>query len=292
MSTRLGTALLCTMLLCIVTRNSFSQIPNSGFENWTNGNPDGWATSNVDPVVVNVTKTSVSHTGAYALRGDVVSLFTGSVQPIIQVGPEGRGFAYNQQPAMFTGYYEYFPQSGDRFAINVGLYKGGIDGILVAIAAAALPTAISSYTQFSAPFVYQTNDTPDTCIVQIQIVGPSTGSDYHIGSYFILDDIALSGTVGVSEETENIPTIIQLKQNYPNPFNPNSTIAFDLPKATYVTLTIYNTLGQQIVTLVDAQHQPGRYDVQFDGSKLTSGVYLYRLTADGFTQTKKMLLLK
>jgi hypothetical protein len=78
----------------------------------------------------------------------------------------------------------------------------------------------------------------------------------------------------------------------PNPLNPSTTITFDLPKATHVTLNVYNTLGQCVATLVNEQRQPGRYDVQFDGSKLTSGVYYYRIVADGYIQTKKMLLLK
>jgi hypothetical protein len=83
-----------------------------------------------------------------------------------------------------------------------------------------------------------------------------------------------------------------LKQNYPNPFNPLATITFDISKSSHVTLTVLNTLGQQVATLIDEQQQPGRYDVQFDGSRLTSGVYFYRLKAGEFTQTKKMLLIK
>jgi len=96
----------------------------------------------------------------------------------------------------------------------------------------------------------------------------------------------------VKPEKTEIPEEFRLSQNYPNPQNPTSTITYDLPKASYVTLNIYNTLGQQVASLVNEQKQSGRYDVRFDGSKLPSGVYFYRLTAGEFIQTKKMVIIK
>jgi hypothetical protein len=101
-----------------------------------------------------------------------------------------------------------------------------------------------------------------------------------------------------------MPTVYALNQNYPNPFNPTTTLSFDLPENSIVTLKVFNMLGQEVATLynnvaVDA----GVEEVEFDASALTSGVYFYRVTAqavddDGmttgktFTQTKKMMLVK
>ncbi len=98
---------------------------------------------------------------------------------------------------------------------------------------------------------------------------------------------------GISSDKINIPKIFRLNQNYPNPFNPTTTITYQLPINSKVTLNIYDILGRQIKTLVNKLQQAGNYKVNFDASKLSSGVYFYRLTMNnGFTQTKKMLLLK
>ncbi len=83
-----------------------------------------------------------------------------------------------------------------------------------------------------------------------------------------------------------------LQQNYPNPFNPSTKISYSIPKAGLVTIKIFNILGQELRVLVNQMMNPGTYDVSFDASSLTSGVYFYSLSVDNFTQVKKMMLLK
>jgi photosystem II stability/assembly factor-like uncharacterized protein len=87
------------------------------------------------------------------------------------------------------------------------------------------------------------------------------------------------------------PQEMCLHQNYPNPFNPSTTIRYDLPNRSYVTLTVFNLLGQQVARLVDGQIEGGYHEVVFDGKGLSSGVYLYRIRVDDVVQTKKLLLL-
>lgn len=95
-----------------------------------------------------------------------------------------------------------------------------------------------------------------------------------------------------SETIEKTPTEFALMQNYPNPFNPVTTISYSIPQLTDVTLKVYDLLGREVVELVNGEKNPGRYEVNFDGTKLSSGVYFYRLTAGSFTQIKKLLLIK
>jgi len=103
-------------------------------------------------------------------------------------------------------------------------------------------------------------------------------------------------TVALSGLSQNsgpeVPDVFALNQNYPNPFNPSTEIAFDLPVASHVELTIYNVLGQKVETLVDREMEAGSHTVTWNADKVSTGVYFYRITAKDFTETKKMLMLK
>ena len=93
-------------------------------------------------------------------------------------------------------------------------------------------------------------------------------------------------------EVEVVPQSYTLYQNYPNPFNPSTTIRFDLPKAAEVNLTVYNILGEKVMTLANGFLEAGYHSVVFNANNLASGTYIYRLQTSNFIQTKKMLLLK
>ncbi len=89
------------------------------------------------------------------------------------------------------------------------------------------------------------------------------------------------------------PLAFALKQNYPNPFNPNTIIGYQLPFASHVALKVYDILGNEVAVLVNGLQAAGDYDIPFNGEKLNSGIYFYKLqTSDGFTATKKLMLVK
>ncbi len=92
--------------------------------------------------------------------------------------------------------------------------------------------------------------------------------------------------------SNSVPDKIALFQNYPNPFNPKTIINYQLPKTNYVYMKVYNVLGNEVATLVNEKQNAGSYTVEFDGSNLSSGIYFYKLEAEGFTETKRMILLK
>jgi hypothetical protein len=107
------------------------------------------------------------------------------------------------------------------------------------------------------------------------------------------DQIKTDGNSVVSVEgTDEVPKAFTLNQNYPNPFNPSTTIAYDIPSASFVSLKVYTILGQEVMTLVESQHQPGRYTITFSANGLSSGMYIYKLTAGQFQSVKRMLLMK
>ena len=88
------------------------------------------------------------------------------------------------------------------------------------------------------------------------------------------------------------PEDFYLFQNYPNPFNPTTTLSYVIGHSSFVSLKVYDVLGNEVATLVNEEKQTGSYDVQFIAAGLTSGIYFYKLTADNFVQTRKMILLK
>ena len=96
----------------------------------------------------------------------------------------------------------------------------------------------------------------------------------------------------VAESVNQIPNAFALKQNYPNPFNPSTQISFNLEKAGFTSLTVYNVLGQKIATLLSKELSAGSHVVNFDASKLSTGVYIYKLQSGRNTAVKKMMLLK
>ncbi len=93
-------------------------------------------------------------------------------------------------------------------------------------------------------------------------------------------------------DKESIPNNFSLSQNYPNPFNPSTTISYQLPNNGFVTLKVYDILGKEVATLVNEQKSAGKYEAKFNASNLTSGTYIYKISAGNSVQIKKMILMK
>ncbi|MEO8168038.1 MAG: T9SS type A sorting domain-containing protein, partial [bacterium] len=111
------------------------------------------------------------------------------------------------------------------------------------------------------------------------------------GSENYSEGILPSGATGVKEKS--LPTEFGLNQNYPNPFNPTTVIEYALPRQSNVKIEVYNLIGQRMATLVDAVRPAGVHAVSFDANGLSSGLYFYRMTADGTVNLmKKMVLMK
>jgi hypothetical protein len=146
----------------------------------------------------------------------------------------------------------------------------------------------------------------------IKDIGPS----YHFlqmgGPYYYWDTLqgcVINGIVygdtsltGINKISNEVPETFSLSQNYPNPFNPTTKIKFSIPNITppliqggqggLTTLTIFDILGREVATLVNEKLSPGTYEVEFDGSNYSSGVYFYKLITTEFSETRKMVLIK
>ncbi len=145
----------------------------------------------------------------------------------------------------------------------------------------------TSYGNDGNHFNDSINAPPNTAVTQ-EIANASHYASDHLPVYakFLFDYM-------VPVETEiKTPTEFILYQNYPNPFNPNTKIKYQIPELTFITLRIYDVLGNEITTLVNEEKPAGNYEVEFNAASLPSTIYFYRLTAGNFIETKKMSLIK
>ncbi|NOS86301.1 MAG: T9SS type A sorting domain-containing protein, partial [Ignavibacteria bacterium] len=101
-----------------------------------------------------------------------------------------------------------------------------------------------------------------------------------------------SAQTGITQIGSEIPVEYKLYNNYPNPFNPVTSLRFDLPSDNFVKLAVYDILGREIKILVNSELKSGFHTVDFEASDLPSGIYFYTISTTGFTDTKKMILLK
>jgi hypothetical protein len=139
--------------------------------------------------------------------------------------------------------------------------------------------------------------------IDLQSINPGETYDVYIALAVGIDEIQLDSNMTLAVERFNsditsvvdnkaLPKQIVLEQNYPNPFNPSTVIQFSLPYTQRVELTVYNLLGQKVESLINEQLSPGLHKIEFNGNRLSSGVYFYRLITDNFVQTRKMILVK
>jgi len=122
----------------------------------------------------------------------------------------------------------------------------------------------------------------------IYVTGASGGGHgYSIATVKFIQD-----PTSINPELSILPLEYKLEQNYPNPFNPTTQLEYEISQIGFVSLKVYNSLGSEVAVLVNERKPSGKYNVMFDGSNLSSGIYIYRLSAGDFSQTKSMILVK
>ena len=139
---------------------------------------------------------------------------------------------------------------------------------------------------------WTSQSTPNTkCLYSVYFVNNSTG--WAVGEAGTIFKTTTGGGATLVEQNESTkPQKFALLQNYPNPFNPTTAISYQLSAFSHVNLKVFDMLGRKVATLVKEVKPAGTYNLQWDASNFPSGIYFYQLTAGGFTQIKKMVLVK
>jgi len=275
--------------LCALTMTVRAQIPNPGLENWVdNHNPVGWYTNNVEVlnwITISQTGVGESHSGNYAMRGEVILAATVPYPPTAFTG----SFPVSERYPELTGWYRFSPINGDVLLVAVVMYSedGGGGGAL------DIADPASEFTQFSVPIDYYGTGVPDSAMILLEILRQDT-LELNPGSFFILDDLAFGAGASVPETpvSQMIPAAFSLHQNYPNPFNPTTTIRYDVKQTGPVELTVFDLLGKEVAKLASGRHLAGSYTITWNADDLPSGMYLCRMNAGTFSQTQKVMLVK
>ena len=146
---------------------------------------------------------------------------------------------------------------------------------------------IQATTPATGTYSWEVPNTPSTdCLVRVSDAANPSVMDESDAVFTI------TPLVGVKDESGNVPHVYALSQNYPDPFNPSTRIKYQLPQSGFVTLKVYDILGNEVATLINSQQAAGRYEVNFDASRLTSGIYIYQITVNNYVSSKKMMMLK
>ena len=153
---------------------------------------------------------------------------------------------------------------------------------------------VSSVTDMGSMFRDATRFSQDLNNWCVELI-PEEPTDFGTGSSLTTSQYPVWGTcpnTAVSNEPDEIAIKFSLSQNYPNPFNPITQITYSIPETSNVELAVFNMLGKQVATLVNGRKPSGSYSATYNASGLSSGLYIYRIKAGKFSDTKTMLLVK
>jgi hypothetical protein len=197
-------------------------VPNPGFENWTSGNPDDWTANNFGPGASPVMQTIPPNSGNLAVRGEVIPVGAISFFPILSsTNASAMGFPVSQQYAALSFYYKTNITGTSAFNAIVGINDAA--GNTIGAGAMLFTGVISTYTLASIPIFY-TGGNPAECVIAFTI-GDTLGVPA-VGNFFIVDDVSLSGSVGIEEE---LPAALAIEKLQPNPATEVSSVYYSLP---------------------------------------------------------------
>lgn len=259
--------------LLIAQLPASAQITNGGFEAWTDDLPDGWITNNSDPQgLYPITKSTEAHTGAFAVRGEVVlSDVSGDpYPPVLQRFEE----PMSGTPGELSGWYRFTPvAAGDQMTASVTLLDA--DNGLVALGVRSFSTAQPDYAQFYVPLDYSIGNGNQAAKANLAFgLAPATSS---AGSWFLLDDIAFQGTASVTE-AGRLTTLVGMP--YPQPVSDAAHLKVDMPIAGRVRVEVLDAIGRSVAVPVNEVLPTGTTVLRWPApSALGNGRYILRVVA-------------
>jgi hypothetical protein len=267
----------------LIAGNAHAQpIPNASFEAWdSQGNPEGWFTTNVPGLMVTVTQSTDHYEGAFSAQGQPKPFQAGQTfPPVLNSGSiDHQGFAINARPEALNGFLKATLAQGDVVFINVAMTKNG-----TAVAGGTFTTTTSSsgFQSFSLPIYYIDATVPDTAIIMVTLTNSASGSPSESSS-FNIDALAFGAVLGVGDrETGQELTAVDRGNHF--------EISFRTEEYQTATLDLLDMHGRVVETLFSGVSQGTL--INFDPSRLASGLYLCRLITPAGVITKKLSVVR
>lgn len=272
-------------LLVVQMKNDLiGQIPNSGFENWTDSGFFGIFTPNDwRGVIYNFERTSDCYSGTYALLGKGYWNRTFYTDPRISAN-----FPIAERPNKLVGFLKYYTNDGDTLFISSKLLQ---KGKTIGTGSLLIINNIDEYTRFEVDYIYTDINIPDSC--EISFENKNKTAPYHLRgeTKFHLDDISFSTTTSIKSEDIDLGRIVY-HGNYPNPFNSETVLRLSVSRSEEVSIEIINLLGQVVSKYYTGILDKGIYNLKYNLSGFNSGMYFLVITTSNYSITSKIMLLK
>jgi len=267
---------------------TFAQVPNGGFENWTGTEPDIWLTNNIAPFeLYPVTQSSDAHSGAFAIRGEVVANTTSANEaynPFIQTLG---GFPVTQNHASISGWYKFNPlQATASFVITCTVVDGNSQ--LIGVGALEIEAGAAGYTAFTMPIDYSFGGSETAAIITLSFVLSDSEEISAIGSSFLVDDLVLDDATDL-QENELVNAAVG--QPYPTPFLDKVSIPITVKSSSNFKVEVIDLVGRPVDIIVNNVLPQGAQLIDWTPSQLISnGVYFIQISdAEGSTVRRILL---
>ena len=262
---------------CIVSVvNAQNPVPNPGFEAWTAGDPDLWLTNNIPTLATFITQVSPGYSSAYAAQGEVMNIAATNLPPSLTSSDNmGNGFPVSQAYGTLSFYYKLNSVGGDALFATVIVSDATGAGIGTGIAVVSNPT--NTFTLLNVPIAYSATNAA-TCIIQFQ-VADTASAGANLNSYFIVDDVILSGSVGIAEINKTPELSMTLQ---PNPAYSEVSLYYSVAVTGDAELSVVDIAGKEVMNKKLNEVTLGMHTIVLDISSLKEGFYLCQLhTAQG-----------
>ncbi|MBK7964528.1 MAG: T9SS type A sorting domain-containing protein [Bacteroidetes bacterium] len=246
-------------------------VPNPGFETWNNGNATDWVSNNVPGLYTPVTQSTSAHLGGSSVKGDVVNYSGTNIPPLLYSAPVGSqsGFPITTSYNVLRFYYKFVSSVANDVLTTFVSFQD-INNNTVAYGAGNLSVVSNAWTLGEIPLNY-TGTNPTNAVISFSISN-NTGNIPAIGTYFLIDDVSLDISSGLSEANN-----LSIGNLYPNPTEQQINLPFHLNQSGQTKLQIVDLQGRVIYTLLDQYLPAGDYRIQEDFEILESGCYLFQL---------------
>ena len=284
--------------LAILSFTAQAQILNPSFESWESDLPVSWVSLGI--IFGNsITQTSDAFDGNSAVKLEIKENFSLAFPALLVTSIDGavnNGHPVSAKYTKFKGHFKLDLKGAALFGISILMYDK--DGLAIGGGALNLNNSSANWIPIEVPIDYYDDKVPSYVYIQFALADSSDNDLTTIGSTAKIDHLSLDGAVTSIESNDNTPLSFSLDQNYPNPFNPSTTIRYSIPNESEVSLSVYDALGAKVEELYNGAQTAGNFEVSWDASNFTSGVYFLRMNAVSiqnskrFTDVKKLILLK